>query len=57
MQTVLCGGDPTWGIAGEVGRLLKVSPLELEGPEAAGLETDVAGAYVDGWFGFLLHSR
>lgn len=43
MQTVLCGKDPTWGIADEVTRLLNVSPLELEEPRAVSLEPDPAG--------------
>lgn len=42
LQSLLCGNDPTWGIAKEMGRLLNVSPLELEDPDIARLEPNSA---------------
>lgn len=35
---LLCGADPTWGIAPALQRLLKINPMELEDPATIGLE-------------------
>lgn len=41
---LLCGADPTWGIAPALQRLLKISPVELEDPTTVGLELTPAAA-------------
>lgn len=33
--SLLCSGDPSWGIAAALTRILEVSPLELEDADAA----------------------
>lgn len=42
----LTGHDPTWGIAQELARVLEISPVELEQPDALALEPDPSTAYV-----------
>lgn len=44
LQALLCGQDPSWGIAQEVCRLLHVSPVELEDPDSVHLAFDPAAA-------------
>lgn len=44
LQALLCGSDPSWGIAGELSRALDVSLVDLEGPDAALSEMSGAAA-------------